>query len=212
MSTNIVLLLVVGVMGAAGAYMLMERSLVRMLLGLLLCGNAINLLIITISGDMGHPPLYGSSSDVRTTDADPLAQALILTAIVITMGIAAFVLALIYRIFVINRDDDELTDDSEDVKILSGADTAPDRDRTDDPVTGKDTTAGDLFDDAGNPLTAQEYAELHKQVIETDLLPADGDDVIDEMVHDDDDSTDENASTDANDTENGDTDGRGGRA
>lgn len=185
MTVNLGLLVVVAVMAASGAYLLMERSLVRMLLGLILAGNAINLLIITISGGMGNPPILYRSSQGRAADADPLAQAMVLTAIVITMGIAAFILALVYRLFVINRDDDDVEDDTEDVKILgSSLQTAPDRDRSDDPVTGADTSAGDLFDDAGNPLTPEQYAERHRKVIETDLMPDDAD-VIDEVGGDD---------------------------
>ncbi|GAA1482209.1 hypothetical protein GCM10009624_26490 [Gordonia sinesedis] len=191
MTVNLGLLVVVAVMAACGAYLLMERSLVRMLLGLILAGNAINLLIVTISGGMGNPPILYRSSQNRALDADPLAQAMVLTAIVITMGVAAFILALVYRLFVINRDDDDLEDDTEDVKILgSSLHTAPDRDRSDDPVTGADTTAGDLFDDAGNPLTPQQYAELHRKVIETDLMPTDAD-VIDEIGGDASDDTDD---------------------
>ncbi|AZG46202.1 Na(+)/H(+) antiporter subunit C [Gordonia insulae] len=185
MSINLGLLIVIGVLAACGAYLLMERSLIRMLFGLLLCGNAINLLIIVVSGGMGNPPILGRSSENRAADADPLAQAMILTAIVITMGVAAFVLSLVYRLFVINRDDDDLEDDTEDVKILSGSlDTAPDRDRTDDPVTLADTAAGDLYDDEGNPITPEEFAARHLEIIETDLMPEDAD-VVDENVDDD---------------------------
>ena len=136
MSVNLGLLIVVGLMAACGVYLLLERSLVKMLLGLLLVGNAINLMIITISGAMGNPPIVGRNSDDRTSDADPLAQGMILTAIVITMGMAAFILSLAYRSFMINTDD-EVDDDPEDLKVQHqrSAD-APDRDRSDDPVTG----------------------------------------------------------------------------
>lgn len=187
MSVNLGLLIVVGVLAACGAYLLMERSLIRMLLGLLLCGNALNLLILVISGGMGDPPIMGQTSENRGGDADPLAQGMILTAIVITMGVAAFVLSLVYRLFVINRDDDDLDDDSEDRKILTGSlYDAPDRDRTDDPVTLADTAAGDLFDDEGNPLTPEEFATRHAAIIETDLMPTDADDVTHEDVTDED--------------------------
>ncbi|NDK92328.1 Na(+)/H(+) antiporter subunit C [Gordonia desulfuricans] len=182
MSINLGLLVVIAVLIAAGAYLLMERSLVRMLLGLLVAGNGINLLILVISGGMGNPPIKGRDSAGRATDADPLAQAMVLTAIVITMGVAAFVLSLVYRLFVLNRDDDDVEDDLEDVKILTGSlHTAPDRDRSDDPLTGADTSAGDLFDDDGNPLTPEEYSKLHQDVIETDLMPEDAD-VVDELA------------------------------
>lgn len=182
MSVNLGLLVVVAVLVATGAYLLMERSLVRMLLGLLLAGNGINLMILVISGGMGNPPILGRNSESRPADADSLAQAMVLTAIVITMGVAAFVLSMVYRLFVLNRDDDDVDDDTEDVKILtSSLQTAPDRDRSDDPVTGADTTAGDFFDDDGNPLTEEQFRKLHSEAIETDLMPTDAD-VIDELA------------------------------
>ena len=199
MSVNIGLLAVIAVLIACGAYLLMERSLVRMLLGLLLAGNGVNLLILALAGGMGNPPILGRSSGTRSADADPLAQAMVLTAIVITMGVAAFVLSLVYRLFVLNRNDDDVEDDSEDVKILTGSlATAPDRDRSDDPLTGADTAAGDFFDDEGNPLTPEEYRALHEQQIETDLMPEDAD-VTDELSDDDD--TDIEADADADSTE-----------
>jgi multicomponent Na+:H+ antiporter subunit C len=96
MSANIGMLILIGVLTSAGVYLLIERSITRMLLGLLLFGNAINLLILTVGGSDGNPPIVGRDS-VHEEIADPLAQGMILTAIVITMGIAGFVLALAYR-------------------------------------------------------------------------------------------------------------------
>ncbi|RPA57639.1 Na(+)/H(+) antiporter subunit C [Gordonia oryzae] len=183
MSVNLGLLVVIAIMIACGAYLLMERSLVRMLLGLLAAGNGVNLLILVLAGGMGNPPIMGRSSEARPHDADPLAQAMVLTAIVITMGVAAFILAMVYRLFVLNRDED-VDDDTEDVKVAtSSLQSAPDRDRSDDPVTGADTSAGDFFDDEGNPLTEEEYIALHRERIETDLMPEDAD-VVDELAAD----------------------------
>jgi multicomponent Na+:H+ antiporter subunit C len=193
-SVNLGLLVIAGALAACGVYLLMERSLIRMLFGLMLVGNGINLLIVTLSGPPGNPPIRGRSSAGQTADADPLAQGMVLTAIVITMGVAAFVLALTYRLFVINRRgpeaaapdveptstegsvavDDDVQDDPEDVKIATSTlQTFPDRDRSDDPLTGADTVAGDFFDDHGNPLTAEEFEKVHLGVIETDLMPED---------------------------------------
>lgn len=186
MSVNVPLIVILGGIVACGAYLLMDRSLIKMLLGLMLVGNAINVLILVIAGDSGNPPIRGQEVSGRAADADPLAQAMILTAIVIMMGVAAFVLALVYRLFVLNRDegddDDDLEDDPEDVKILTGSlETAGDRDRSDDPVTLADTTAGDLFDDEGRPLTPTQFEALHRTVIEADLLVGGDDDVVDEL-------------------------------
>ena len=99
MTAFLVPLVLIGGLTSVGVYLLLERNLTRMLLGLLLIGNAVNLLILLVGGPSGNPPVRGRISDGQTTTADPLAQAMILTAIVISMGIAAFVLSLIYRTY-----------------------------------------------------------------------------------------------------------------
>lgn len=174
MSVNLGLLIVAGLLAAAGVYLLMERSLIRMLLGLMLVGNGVNILIITLAGPPGLPPIRSATTTERGEVADPLAQGMVLTAIVITMGVAAFVLALTYRLFVINRQDDEVADDSEDRKIVTATlRDMGDSDRSDDPLTGADTVVGDFFDKHGNPMTAEEFVAAHREVIETDLMPED---------------------------------------
>lgn len=203
MSVNLGLLITAGVLGAAGAYLLMERSLIRILLGLMLAGNGINLLIIVVSGGMGNPPIKGQSAG-RSAEADPLAQAMVLTAIVLTMGVAAFVLAMVYRLFVLNRDDDDVDDDTEDVKILgSSLHSAPDRDRSDDPLTGADTLAGDYFDDNGNPITAAEFELRWRRIIQADRMPDTSDDVSDELGFDDSDESDDSTSDDSTSDDDG---------
>ncbi|ANI37842.1 Na(+)/H(+) antiporter subunit C [Mycolicibacterium vaccae] len=121
MTTYLVPLILIGVLSSAGVYLLLERNLTRMLLGLLLISNAINLLILNAGGPSGNPPVRGRTSGSDTTTADPLAQAMILTAIVITMGVAAFVLALTYRSYRINTIE-EVSNDPEDTRVsqLSG--------------------------------------------------------------------------------------------
>ena len=99
MTAFLVPLVLIGGLTSVGVYLLLERNLTRMLLGLLLIGNAVNLLILLVGGPSGNPPVRGRISDGHTTTADPLAQGMILTAIVISMGIAAFVLSLIYRTY-----------------------------------------------------------------------------------------------------------------
>ena len=116
MITYLVPLVLIGVLTSCGVYLLLERNLTWMLLGLLLIGNAINLLILSVGGPAGNPPVRGRTSDGATTTADPLAQAMILTAIVITMGIAAFVLALTYRTFRLTTAED-VADDVEDTRV-----------------------------------------------------------------------------------------------
>jgi multicomponent Na+:H+ antiporter subunit C len=112
----IVPLILVGGLISAGVYLLLERNLTRMLLGLLLVGNGVNLLILTVAGAPGNPPIRGRTSRGETATADPLAQGMVLTAIVISMGIAAFVLALTYRSFRLSRAE-EVANDPEDTRV-----------------------------------------------------------------------------------------------
>lgn len=115
MSVNVTLLLVMGVLFATGIYLLLERSLTRVLLGIILVGNGVNLLILAAGGPKGLAPIYSAGTPPGDY-ADPLPQALILTAIVITFAVTAFLLAMIYRSWVISRRD-EFTDDVEDRRV-----------------------------------------------------------------------------------------------
>jgi multicomponent Na+:H+ antiporter subunit C len=98
---EIVLAFVIGGLFAAGIYMLLRRSLVKLLIGLALLGHAANLLIFTAAKlTRGSPPVIGEKEMVFATPfADPLPQALILTAIVISFGVMAFALALAFRAY-----------------------------------------------------------------------------------------------------------------
>lgn len=127
MTTAFVPLLLIGVLTSSGVYLLLERNLTRMLLGILLVGNAVNLLVLTVGGPSGNPPIYGRTSAGRTTGADPLVQGMILTAIVISMGVAAFVLALAYRSYRLTTAE-EVTDDPEDARVSRQKDDEADED------------------------------------------------------------------------------------
>jgi len=142
-TTYLVPLILIGGLTSTGVYLLLERTLTRMLLGLLLIGNAVNLLILTVGGPSGKPPVRGRTSAGETATADPLAQGMILTAIVISMGIAAFVLALTYRSYRINSDED-VDDDAEDTRV-SQATTTLDEDPS-QPDIRRDTDAPDELD------------------------------------------------------------------
>ncbi|MGQ4617578.1 Na(+)/H(+) antiporter subunit C [Nocardia sp. R7R-8] len=114
MTANLTLLVVIGILVACGVYLILERAVSKMLLGLILFGNAVNLLILTAGGGAGKPPIHGTADTEEM--ADPLAQAMVLTAIVITMGVAAFVLALAYRTYMLTTSDD-VANDQEDVDV-----------------------------------------------------------------------------------------------
>ena len=111
----LVLALLVGVLFACGTYLLLQRTLTRVVLGLALMGHGANLLLLLAGGRAGEAPLIDGTTPTASF-ADPLPQALALTAIVITFGVSAFLLALAYRSWVL-RNDDEVEDDLEDRRI-----------------------------------------------------------------------------------------------
>ena len=118
MTMPLVLVAVMVVLYACGVYLMLDRSLTRLLLGFLLVGNATNLLIFLMSGSFGAAPIYGESTAEEMSD--PLPQAFILTAIVITFGVSAFLLALIYRSWRLAHDhDDRVQDDEADLEIAT---------------------------------------------------------------------------------------------
>jgi multicomponent Na+:H+ antiporter subunit C len=95
-----ILAAVIGGLYAAGLYMMLRRSLVKLIIGLILLAHAANLLIFTAAGiTRGAPPLV-REGEVRLPAgaADPLPQALVLTAIVISFGVLAFAISLFHRV------------------------------------------------------------------------------------------------------------------
>lgn len=110
----VVMVLAVAVLYGAGAYLLLQRNLSRIVIGLGLLGHGANLLLLIAGGRAGAAPLAGNEGPF----ADPLPQALALTAIVITFGVSAFLLALAYRSWVLTRSD-EVEDDVEDRRIAA---------------------------------------------------------------------------------------------
>jgi multicomponent Na+:H+ antiporter subunit C len=92
---------VIGGLYAAGIYLMLRRSLVQLIMGLSILTNAANLLIFAVGGlTPGQPPIVPDGADQPVgAFANPVPQALILTAIVIGFGVLAFTLALAYRAF-----------------------------------------------------------------------------------------------------------------
>ena len=111
------LVLAVAVLFGCGVILLLERSLTRILLGVILLGNGVNLLIL-LGGRSGGAPIVGTGAVGQMSD--PLPQAMVLTAIVITFGFTAFLLAVAYRSWYLTGDD-EVPDDLEDRQIIRRA-------------------------------------------------------------------------------------------
>lgn len=98
----------IGLLYACGVYLLMRRSLVKLILGLALLGHGANLLVFTAGGLVaGRPPIVPpSATALAPPHADPVPQALVLTAIVIGFGVQAFALVLLKRAWAVVRTDD----------------------------------------------------------------------------------------------------------
>jgi multicomponent Na+:H+ antiporter subunit C len=111
---NLAMAAVVAVLYAVGFYLIMQRSLMRVLLGIVILGHGANLLLQLTGGPPAGPPILGSAVDGPL--ADPLPQALALTAVVITFAMTTYLLALGYRSWVLVGDD-QVQDDVEDRRI-----------------------------------------------------------------------------------------------
>ena len=94
---EILVAILIGILFAGGIYMLLRRSISKLVIGLILLSNGANLLIFSASGlTRGNSPLIEIGEEtLRGTEADPLPQALVLTAIVIGFGLLAFTLILV---------------------------------------------------------------------------------------------------------------------
>ncbi|GAA4522577.1 Na(+)/H(+) antiporter subunit C [Brachybacterium paraconglomeratum] len=115
MPVSLSLLLIAGVLISCGVYLMLERTLSRIILGFVLLGNGVNVLFIIAAGKPGLPPFEGSGDPAEMTD--PLPFAMVLTAIVISLGITAFGMALAYRAWQLFGHD-EVPDDVEDRRVL----------------------------------------------------------------------------------------------
>ncbi|WP_054952813.1 Na(+)/H(+) antiporter subunit C [Flaviflexus massiliensis] len=111
---SLVLVFLCAVLVGVGVYLILERSLSRIILGFSALSNGVNIGFLIAGGRAGTPPLVGGSDPGDMSD--PLAQAMMLTAIVITMGTTAFMLALAYRSWQLDGND-EVQDDIEDRRL-----------------------------------------------------------------------------------------------
>ena len=108
---SLTLALLIGVLFAVGSFLLMHRTLTRIILGVAMIGNGINVLIVAVSSRPGRAPIVG---ETESTDSVP--QALVLTAIVIGFALVAFMLALAWRNWTIDGND-IVEDDVEDRRV-----------------------------------------------------------------------------------------------
>lgn len=110
MSASVVVL--IAVLFGAGTWLILHRTLTRIVLGVSLLANGVNLLIVETAARPGEPPIVGRPGSLT----DPLPQALVLTAIVIGFALTAFLAALAWRSAAMGGDD-VVEDDLEDRRI-----------------------------------------------------------------------------------------------
>ncbi len=119
--TSVLLAGLVGLLFATGTYLILQRALTRILLGLSLLTHGGNVLLMTAGGHAGPAAFIAvdaAGASVPAGVVDPLPQAMALTAIVISFAVTAFLLGLTYRSMMLVHDDD-VQDDPEDRRILA---------------------------------------------------------------------------------------------
>jgi multicomponent Na+:H+ antiporter subunit C len=131
----------VAVLVAVGTYLVLNRTLTRIILGLAVLANAVNLLVLTSGSSDGDAPIVGTAEH----PTDPVPQALVLTAIVIGLAMIAFLLAVAYRSWTIDGND-EVEDDIEDRRLALAGDTTEGDAADGDTADGDTAAAGDVVE------------------------------------------------------------------
>ncbi|MFT4040829.1 MAG: NADH-quinone oxidoreductase subunit K [Thermomicrobiales bacterium] len=128
---TVIVAVAVALLIGSGSYLLLKHDLIRVVVGVLLISNGANLFIMMAGLRRGVAPVLPlpEGKDV----ADPLVQALTLTAIVITFGVTALLLSLIYRVYIAHStlDTDSLAE-AEEAEEQSAEDDAGADDPEDD--------------------------------------------------------------------------------
>lgn len=100
---EVLMIITVGVLCAVATYLILSKSMLRVIIGIVILSHGAHILLLTMSGlKEGSPPVLGEEAVSYT---DPLPQAMILTAIVIGFGITAFMLVLAYRTYKAHKTD-----------------------------------------------------------------------------------------------------------
>ncbi len=123
---SVVLAATAGLLFAVGTYLVLQHTLSRIIIGLAFLSHGANVLLMA-SGRRGIAPIIGNGSESELSD--PMPQAMALTAIVITFGVSALLLALAYRSWVITHHD-EVEDDLADRAVARGG--HPDKEVSDE--------------------------------------------------------------------------------
>lgn len=115
---SLLLVVLIGVLFGTGVYSMLNRTLTRIIIGIALIGNGTNLLLVVAGSRPGRPPIVGEVHDVLAEATDAIPQALVLTAIVIGFALQAFLLALAWKSWTFDGND-EVEDDIEDRRLAA---------------------------------------------------------------------------------------------
>lgn len=111
---SVMIVVLIAALFGCGTYLVLQSSLTRIILGVGLLANGVNVLILGVSTEPGGVAIVGRDGGFT----DPVPQALVLTAIVIGFGIVAFMLALAWRGWTIDGND-TVEDDAEDRRAVT---------------------------------------------------------------------------------------------
>ena len=98
---TLIVSIAIGVLFAAGSYLLLQHDFIKVVGGTILISHSVNLFIMSSGLSRGNEPIYPLVPGEEISD--PVVQAMVLTAIVISFGVSALLISLIYRVYVAHR-------------------------------------------------------------------------------------------------------------
>ncbi len=98
---TLIVSLAIGLLFAAGSYLLLQHDFIKVVGGTILISHSVNLFIMSSGLSRGTEPIYPLIPGEAISD--PVVQAMVLTAIVISFGVSALLISLIYRVYVAHR-------------------------------------------------------------------------------------------------------------
>jgi multicomponent Na+:H+ antiporter subunit C len=98
---TLIISIAIGVLFAAGSYLLLQHDFIKVVGGTMLISHSVNLFIMASRLTSGTEPIYPLAPGEEVSD--PVVQAMVLTAIVISFGVSALLISLIYRVYVAHR-------------------------------------------------------------------------------------------------------------
>lgn len=165
---NLTLVVIASGLIGCGVYLLLERSLSRVLVGLVMMGNGVSLAFLVAGGPAGPAPIVKDGVETYT---DPIPQAMVLTAIVIMLATVSFVLAMAYRSWQLTGHDD-VQDDTEDALIrrLAAQDVESDSYRAERSDEDDDEAAASDFTEEELAEAAEAEERLEAERVEAERL------------------------------------------